>query len=395
MSKKIECNFCGSKTNLIKGQDNSYICIDCIKTFNGLIDGEFDEDEEEYTFELNTTPKGIKSYLDDYVIGQDKAKKTLAVSVYNHYKRINYPEKEIQKSNILLVGPSGCGKTELARHIAKFLNVPFAIADATSLTEAGYVGDDVENVLLKLIQAANDDIEAAEKGIIFIDEIDKIGRKSENPSITRDVSGEGVQQALLKLIEGTEVRVPINGGRKHPNGPCLTINTENILFICSGAFEGINDIIKKRTTKTNSLGFLAKEENSEEQVEKITQKDIIKFGLIPELVGRLPILTTVNQLEKDDLVKILTEPKNSIVKQFVTLLEMDNIELEFENEVLELIAEKCLETNTGARGLRSVIEDIMEDVMFEVPDEQDVQKVIITKDTFYSHIPTYVKRKSA
>ena len=396
----ICCNFCGKSDKILKKtntrlaagvNEETFICEECVSNLNSM----FGVKEIETSFEFNPTPRQIKEYLDEYVIAQDKAKKTLSVAIYNHYKRIHNLDKEISKSNILMIGPSGCGKTELARHIAKFLNVPFAIADATSLTEAGYVGDDVENVLLKLIQAADGDIAAAEQGIIFIDEIDKIGRKSESTSITRDVSGEGVQQALLKLIEGTDVRVPATGGRKHPNGQCLNINTENILFICSGAFEGINDIVEKRCKKNSKLGFGQTLEDNTVEKEKIITKDIISFGLIPELVGRLPILTTIEQLSKEDLVRILIEPKNSIVKQFQKLLAMDNIELIIDNSALEKIAEKCFENKTGARGLRSVLEDIMEDIMFEVPDKPDVSKVIITDETIETHIAEYVLTESA
>lgn len=399
------CNFCGkplkmlNKENVkvIAGLDNQVcICEKCIEIFNSLFSNELIiETNEENSFNLSYTPKEIKKYLDDFVIGQDKAKKTLAVQIYNHYKRITNENKNIEKSNILMVGPSGCGKTELARSIANFLNVPFIIADATSLTEAGYVGDDVENVLVRLLQAANGDIKRAEQGIIFIDEIDKIGRKSESTSITRDVSGEGVQQALLKLIEGSIVRVPTEGGRKHPNGPSIYIDTKNILFICSGAFEGIDKIIEKRSSVKKSIGFNSKEQEAEDIKNKILAKDIISFGLIPELVGRLPIITEVSQLTKEDLVRILIEPKNSIIKQFKELLSLENIELEVEPIVLEMIANECLENKTGARGLRSVIENIMEDVMFEVPDNKNIKKIILTKDIFENNQPIYQYKKTA
>ena len=356
------CNFCGktiktlTKNNIqvIAGIENkAFVCENCVKMLNSIFETNgFDlEEKEEVISKINYTPREIKEYLDDFVVGQDKAKKTLSVQIYNHYKRINNIDKNLGKSNILLVGPSGCGKTELARSIAKFLNVPFVIADATSLTEAGYVGDDVENVLVRLIQSADGDIKRAEQGIIFIDEIDKIGRKSESTSITRDVSGEGVQQALLKLIEGAIVRVPTEGGRKHPNGPSVYIDTKNILFICSGAFEGLDKIIEKRVKSVKTFGFDSKTIEAEDDKPRVLTKDIISFGLIPELVGRLPIITQVNQLTRDDLIDILTKPKNSIIKQYKELLALENIELEIEPIVLEMVADKCLENNTGARGL--------------------------------------------
>ena len=387
--KNVRCSFCGkSQENVRKivAGPGVYICDECVDLCTSIIQAEEYEDEEVgYTLnELDKipSPKEIKKILDDYVIGQEEAKKTLSVAVYNHYKRIAHEESEkkddveIQKSNILLLGPTGCGKTLLARTLAKILNVPFAIADATTLTEAGYVGEDVENILLKLIQAADGDIQKAEKGIVYIDEIDKITRKSENLSITRDVSGEGVQQALLKIVEGTIASVPPQGGRKHPNQEMLQINTENILFICGGAFEGLENIIKDRTGK-KSIGFGTKYEVFQEML----PEDLLKYGLIPEFIGRLPIIATLKDLDKDTLIKIATEPKNALVKQYQKLLEMDDVELEFNKEALEAIVDKAIERKTGARGLRSIIEEIMRDIMFEVPSTPNISKCIITKET--------------
>lgn len=396
--KSVRCSFCGKAQENVKkivAGPGVYICDECVELCTSIIEAElYDDEKAGYTLnELKDipSPKEIKKVLDDYVIGQDEAKKTLSVAVYNHYKRIAHEENaskddvEIQKSNILLLGPTGCGKTLLARTLARILNVPFAIADATTLTEAGYVGEDVENILLKLIQAADGDIQKAEKGIIYIDEIDKITRKSENPSITRDVSGEGVQQALLKIIEGTVASVPPQGGRKHPNQELLQINTENILIICGGAFEGLENIIKARTGE-KMIGFGAqvkgkKEINQYEIFQELLPQDLLKFGLIPEFIGRLPIVATLKDLDKDVLIKILVEPKNSLIEQYKKLFEIDDVELEFEKEAIEAIVNKAIERKTGARGLRSIIEEIMRDIMFEIPSNPNIEKCIITKAT--------------
>ena len=395
--KNIKCSFCGKTQNAVEriiAGPGVYICDECIKVCNNILeDDNYENNEVAYTIndeDKLLSPQEIKEILDSYVIGQEEAKKTLAVAVYNHYKRINNKtdrkdDVEIQKSNVLLLGPTGCGKTLLAQTLAKILNVPFAIADATTLTEAGYVGEDVENILLKLIQAADYDIEKAERGIIYIDEIDKISRKSENPSITRDVSGEGVQQALLKIIEGTVASVPPQGGRKHPHQEFLQINTENILFICGGAFEGLEKIVKDRTGK-KSIGFGAQIDSNKDMskysiFEKLLPQDLLKFGLIPEFVGRLPIIATLKELDKEALIDIVTKPKNALVKQYKKLMELDNVELEFEPEALELIVDKAIERKTGARGLRSIIEEIMRDIMFEIPSNPNIEKCIITKAT--------------
>ena len=395
ITKSVKCSFCGKPQEMVKrivAGPNAYICDECIAICNNIIEDEnYDEETgyEDLKSEDIPTPAEIKQILDEYVIGQDDAKKTLSVAVYNHYKRIACDEiiddVEIQKSNILLLGPTGCGKTLLAQTLARILNVPFAIADATTLTEAGYVGEDVENILLKLIQSAEYDIKKAEKGIIYIDEIDKITRKSENPSITRDVSGEGVQQALLKIVEGTIASVPPQGGRKHPQQEMLQIDTSNILFICGGAFEGLENIIKDRIGK-KSMGFGAdiqskKDIDRYKVFEQILPQDLLKFGMIPEFIGRLPIIATLKELNREALIKITTEPKNALVKQYKKLLKMDDVELEFEQEALEAIVDKAIERKTGARGLRSIIEEIMRDIMFDIPSNEKIEKCIITKDT--------------